>query len=410
AYDPARKKKKYYGSAPTTPGGTKRHYVDGKRGVEITRHERGHSARTHGGGYAQDGRTGSHATMKGGTSNVRFSTSKKAPFRISCTGGCGPSNLVLKAGYNTKVIDHFTLDKGSFSFAARDGKGNPGTGSFTGQGKFISAENDVLTLKRGSASLVTRNKNGAGGYFKCQVSARGSGCTGAGAPVKGKRDVQSISAGKKGAAEFTQFLRNSDGSGGGAVAFTNGTGRADGKGAYRRHWIKAGGDHGGMLLLYDEGDGYNTGQACPTGKGRWCKGSDNKNRRLPWVQPTKEVTRSLGYYAPTTSYRTVPGRGCIIYRDGSVALLDRARAVFRYGAARSHQRWWAEEGGRKFSPALGRIDKALRDMENGKLSRSEVIRLAKQVDPKMLKRAGDIRGDMLTAAKVDKAAGRAPEA
>src|SRR5205823_1428802 len=108
---------------------------------------------------------------------------------------CGPGNLTLKAGYNTKKVDRLTLKNGSFSFTARDGKGNPATGSFTGQGTFTSAENDVLTLERGSASLRTRNSHGVGGYFACQVSARGSGCTGTGAPVNGKRDFQSIGAG-----------------------------------------------------------------------------------------------------------------------------------------------------------------------------------------------------------------------
>jgi hypothetical protein len=253
--------------------------VEGSRSVQIVRYQYGYGGGYSGRGFARDGRTGSKFTTEGGFSTAKFSNSRGAPFRGKCVGNCGGpgSGGVLKGAANAKVVDHFSLDRGSFDFTARNAAGLGGhisigrSGGTTGKG-VIATGGLVALVCDGCDSATHRmpTRAGRGGVSTCQVSAAGSSCTGTGAPRNGGYDVQRITAGKNGAAEFVQFHRNADGSGGGAVAFTRGTGFAGGRTAPRDDghvsWIRTRAKNGtgvaGMGLLYDEGDGYNHGQAC----------------------------------------------------------------------------------------------------------------------------------------------------
>ncbi|WP_343963113.1 hypothetical protein, partial [Pseudonocardia alaniniphila] len=433
-YDPA---DGFSGSMPTDPGSDKRDSATGSDGVRLARDVQGNGGGwVRGSGSVTNGRTGEtvrytrRATSDNPLNTFRLSNPAGSPFTSTCNGGCVYTGAKLpgKAG-----VDHLTVEGAWGEITGRDGNGNPARITFTGAGHFTSAEGDTFFGVGGTGTadrveILTRNASGLGGYIKvtngygtirtaegaslacwgcegaeymptragmgglatCSISNAGDSCTATGAPWKGQSDVQraSIDIHAKGAVEFAQFLRNADGSGGGAVAFTSGDGFARGTDAYG-DWIQTAGEGGRMALLYSEADGYNRGQSCVGGKGGTfeggCSGSDPVERRLKWVEPSQDVTAALGMRGGPP--QRPPGFIGPVASGGSTSLVDRARAAFRFTAGQGHVRWMAETGNHQLAPVAEAFERA----KQGGITHAEARELARKVDglpAKTMERAG----------------------
>ena len=248
---------------------------------------------------------------------------------------------------------------------------------------------DCLNECVGTYEMPT--EKGAGGTFSCSVGAAagGSYCAGTDVQEDGTRDVQKIAVPddgrqdfdpglrtlSEGSATFFQFLRNDDGSGGSAVAFVDGAAEAHGataNGDWISTWGEKEGHRGGSVLLYPEQDGYNTGQAC-TGK---CNGSTPADERLPWVDPTPEVTEAVGMYGPDA---LGAGRGETASRTD--LLRNPARAVAQYARDGAHIQWISKP--ENLRAAQDVID----DLEKANSEGHDALEEAyENVDPTLLKR------------------------
>ncbi|HEY4419924.1 MAG TPA: hypothetical protein VGN22_10415, partial [Pseudonocardia sp.] len=276
----------FSGSMPTDPGSDERDSATGSDGVRLARDARGNGGGwVRGSGSVTNGRTGEtvrytrRATSDNPVNTFRLSDPAGSPFTSTCNGGCVYTGAKLpgKAG-----VDHLTVEGAWGEITGRDGNGNPARITFTGAGHFTSAEGDTFFGVAGTGTadrveILTRNAAGLGGYIKvtdgygtirtaegaelactgcdgaeymptragmgglatCSIGNAGDSCTATGAPWDGRRDVQraSIDVGATGAVEIAQFLRNADGSGGGAIAFTTGGGVARGTDA-DGNWIQ----------------------------------------------------------------------------------------------------------------------------------------------------------------------------
>ncbi|MFD1531402.1 hypothetical protein ACFSCY_18340, partial [Pseudonocardia aurantiaca] len=439
-FDPNGGDEAYRGGMPIEPGSDKRDEASGSEGVRLARDREGDGGGwVRGRGQVTNGRTGETirytrvADSDKPRNDFRLSNAAGSPFQSSCNGGCVYTGAELPGDAGR---DRLTVEGSWGTITGRDGHGNPARISFDGKGHFVSAEGDTLTsptgMAQGRVDIVTRNalglggsislngwgtiisaegaqlqcyscegthymptERGKGGISTCKVGPGGS-CNGVGAEWKGGQDYQTISVrrGGSGDAEFVQFLRGADGSGGGAVAFVNGDGEAYGTDAFG-NWVQTSGKGGRTGLLYAEADGYNKGQACVAGEGGSCRGSEPVERRLEWVEPTKDVTKALGLYGPG---ERPPGFIGPVAPSGSASLLNRGRAAFAFTRDQGHLRWMAEDGNEQVQPVVD----AFAEAKRGGITPEEASALAEQInalDPatrERLGRTGDALDTVLT--------------
>ncbi|HZG91559.1 MAG TPA: hypothetical protein VEZ42_15210, partial [Pseudonocardia sp.] len=245
----------------------------GTDGVRIARDRRGNgSGWIRGTGQVSNGSTGETVTYtepapSGDQHGFRLTNpTTGSPFTAHCGAACEYRGAPVPGA---PQVDHLVLRSGTADIVGRDRNGTPAMISFDGTGRFTSAEGDLLTgigpvtspgIATGRVNIVTRDRaglggsialqgegsirpveggglictggacagthhmpteRGAGGVNVCSLTAAGS-CTGIGAPVGSGRttaaDLQlaSVPAGQGGSVYFVQYLRNTDGTGGGA--------------------------------------------------------------------------------------------------------------------------------------------------------------------------------------------------
>jgi hypothetical protein len=282
--------------------------------------------------------------------------------------------------YKSAWGDEFTLNSGKADINVRDPHGYGGRMRAESDGgipldvTMTSAEGVKLFCTGcsgddkgpGLAMHEMPTEAGLGGRNTCSAAA--GVCSGTGAPVAGTGyiDQQTGSVtdygdgNNKGRFEFVQQLRNDDGNGGWAVAFTQGNGYVEGIDAFHNK-IEDSGQGGGTYLGYMMADGYNDGQACASSR---CVGSAAPGDRLKWVYPDEKVTEALGLYRDE------------LCRCGGTSLKVRAEAVAAYGGGQSHLRWMATTGNEQLGPLAEEVRTAL----EGGLSLEEVRALGTKTD------------------------------
>ncbi|MHA6620577.1 hypothetical protein [Pseudonocardia sp. DLS-67] len=402
-------------SVPVSPGSSQRHAATGETGARLGQDAAGNTQATTWGsaGSVTDGRTGVRLSYNQDAPNtLRIIDRPRLPFEgtikgqvtdfrgpvvdlppaIAATAPAGPrfdelttSGTWVKLSGNGAGQALISFDKGNFTsaegdilthgdgriaIATRDATGYNGSVTINGTGTFTSAEGGGLACwncEQGVSYLPT--EPGVGGVNTCRVSTGGSSCTGTGPAYNGGQDIQvaTVEHGKTGAAEFVQYMRNADGSGGGAAMFVSGAGHARGtevNGGWIETLDKPGKRGASLLYAVRDADGtyYNRGQSCSATEA--CAGSDPLDRRLRWIDPTPEVTEALGMTAPGDP------------ETGSGLLRDRGTAVFAYTRDQSHLRWMAETGNDRLGPVADKIRAAMADG----LSLAEVHDLAGEVD------------------------------
>jgi hypothetical protein len=424
----------------------------GTDGVRIARDRRGNSSGwIRGTGQVSNGSTGETVTYtepapSGDQHSFRLTNpTTGSPFTAHCGAACEYRGAAVPGA---PQVDHLVLRSGTADIVGRDRNGTPAMISFDGTGRFTSAEGDLLTgvgpvtspgIATGRVNIVTRDRaglggsialqgegsirpveggglictggacagthhmpteRGAGGVNVCSLTAAGS-CTGIGAPVGSGRttaaDLQlaSVPAGQGGSVYFVQYLRNADGTGGGAVSFVTGAGEAEGYDAYG-NWVRADGAGARTALLYAESDGYHSGQACVAGTDGSCTGSAPAERRLRWVEPGDAMIRALG-----------PGPGFI----GPVAVTQRgqADAVFEFVEGQSHLRWMAETGNAQLRPVTTAYAAAKADDVVTPAEARELQALVEGLDPRTRTRSGGTEGALDTVLLVNGTLSRTTE-
>ncbi|WP_343945045.1 LysM peptidoglycan-binding domain-containing protein, partial [Pseudonocardia zijingensis] len=246
------------------------------------------------------------------------------------------------------------------------------------------------------------SKKGAGGINTCAVRARGS-CTGEDEWANGASDVQEIVAAPVvfdndpsddvPVAEFIQFLRDEDGSGGGAVVFVDGAAEARGTDA-SGNWVSTWGKGGRSALLYSEKDGFNTGQSRVPGERGGSAGSAPADRLLEWVEPTDEVTNALGVTArvPRDEFIGPLAAGAEPPSATRPTMRDRGRAVFEYTRDRAHLRWNREVGQHQLDSLLDEVAKTWKGRPLTHAEQNEIAAAISAADPVLAERLAGLDG------------------
>ncbi len=207
---------------------------------------------------------------------------------------------------------------GKISITTRDGNGLGGSITIDGDGKVRAPGGVTLDCDNCIGTHYMPTKKGAGGINTCAIRPGGS-CTGEDEWTNGRSDTQRLAAPSlelpfaahdkpggaddKPVAEFVQYLRGDDGSGGGAVVFINGDAEASGTDAYG-NWVSTWGK-GGRSALPVRGEGRLwRPPVVPAGRERWMRRfgqGDEVDRAHPGRhRGARVVRRGLGSGAVPT--------------------------------------------------------------------------------------------------------------